>query len=76
MFINSCPIKEMVITPTIPSSMYVALLDEIVCDFFEFVDPKYTSLPMKAINELVEEYIKTRDSILIVMIVTGLRSWR
>ena len=44
--------------------MYVALLDEIACDFFEFVDPEYTPRSMKVIDELVQEHIETRDSIL------------
>jgi len=41
------------------------LQDEIACDFFEFVDAKYTSRSMQVIDDLVEEQIEQRDAFLI-----------
>jgi len=35
--------------------------DKIACDFFMFVDPKYTTQSMEVINQLVKEHIDTRD---------------
>ena len=35
------------------------------CDFFEFVDPEYTPRLMEVIDDLLEEQMEQRDSLLI-----------
>ena len=39
--------------------------DEIACDFFEFVDPEYTTRSMQVIDDLLEEQMEERNSLLI-----------
>jgi len=43
----------------------MTLQDEIACDFFEFVDPEYTPRSMDVIDDLVEEQMEQRDSLMI-----------
>jgi len=41
-----------------------SLKDEIACDLFEFVDPKYTPRSMQATDDLVLDQMDARDAFL------------
>jgi len=37
------------------------LQDEVACDFFDFVDPEYTTRSMEVIDQMVVEHMGARD---------------
>jgi len=39
----------------------LVLQDEVACDFFEFVDPEYTTRSMEVIDQMVVEHMEARD---------------